>query len=73
MVAWVELQRSTDHVFYNRLQAKLFTAGFGGFVEGEYARYCAARRGRPTLPPARYFRMLLISNFERVVSEQSRG
>jgi transposase len=30
----------------------------------------AARRGRPTLPPGRYIRMLLIGYFEGIDSER---
>lgn len=31
----------------------------------------AARRGRPSLPPGRYFRMLLVGYFERIDSERA--
>ena len=58
------------HVFYDRLQAELITAGFDGFAEGECARYYAAKRGRPSLPPGRYFRMLLVGYFEGIDSER---
>jgi hypothetical protein len=47
--------------------AELVTAGFDGFVEGQCAPYYAAHRGRPSLPPGRYFRMLLVGYFVRVV------
>src|SRR4051794_17759739 len=60
LVAWSEIPRSPGHVFYDRLQAELVTAGFDGFVEGLCAAHYAARRGRPSLPPGRYFRMLLM-------------
>ena len=33
-------------------------------------RYYAARRGRPSLPPGRYFRMLLVGYFEGIDSER---
>ena len=70
MVTWAELPRSPGHVFYDRLQAELITAGFDGFVEGECARYYAAKTGRPSLPPGRYFRMLLVGYFEGIDSER---
>ena len=70
MVTWAELPRSPGHVFYDRLQAELITAGFDGFVEGECTRYYAAKRGRPSLPPGRYFRMLLVGYFEGIDSER---
>jgi transposase len=58
------------HVFYDRLQAELVAAGFDGFVEGQCAPYYAAHRGRPSLPPGRYFRMLLVGYFEGIDSER---
>ena len=70
LLTWAELPRSPGHVFYDRLQAELITAGFDGFVEAECARYYAARRGRPSLPPGRYFRMLLVGYFEGIDSER---
>jgi len=70
LVAWSEMPRSPGHVFYDRLQAELVTAGFDGFVEGLCAAHYAARRGRPSLPPGRYFRMLLVGYFEGIDSER---
>ena len=70
MVTWAELPRSPGHVFYDRLQAELITAGFDGFVEAECARYYAVKRGRPSLPPGRYFRILLVGYFEGIDSER---
>ena len=58
LVIWAEMPRSPGHAFYDRLQAELLSAGFDGFVEGQCAPYYAARQGRPSLPPGRYFRML---------------
>jgi transposase len=60
LVAWSEMPRSPGHVFYDRLQAELVAGGFDGFAEGLCVAYYAARRGRPSLPPGRYFRMLLM-------------
>ena len=70
MVSWAELPRSPGHAFYDRLQAELIAAGFDGFVEGLCAPLYAARRGRPSLPPGRYFRMLLVGYFEGIDSER---
>src|ERR687894_944382 len=39
-------------------------------MEGACAPYYAARRGRPSLPPGRYFRMLLVGYFEGIDSER---
>ncbi len=46
LVSWSEMPRSPGHVFYDRLQVELVTAGFAAFVEGLCAPYYAARRGR---------------------------
>jgi transposase len=70
LVAWSEMPRSPGHAFYDRLQAELVAAGFDGFVEGLCAAHYAARRGRPSLPPGRYFRMLLVGYFEGIDSER---
>ena len=70
LVAWSEMPRSPGHIFYDRLQVELVAAGFDGFVEGLCAPYYAARRGRPSLPPGRYFRMLLAGYFEGIDSER---
>jgi transposase len=70
LVTWAEMPRSPGHAFYDRLQAELLSAGFDGFVEGQCAPYYAARQGRPSLPPGRYFRMLLVGYFEGIDSER---
>ncbi|HEX2257479.1 MAG TPA: transposase [Afifellaceae bacterium] len=70
MVGWAELPRSPGHAFYDRLQAVLIEAGFDGFAESQCARYYASRRGRPSLPPGRYFRMHLVGYFEGIDSER---
>src|SRR5437868_1392329 len=70
MIGWAELPRSPGHVFYDRLQAVLVEAGFDRFAEGECAPYYASRRGRPSLPPGRYFRMHLVGYFEGIDSER---
>ena len=70
LVTWAEMPRSPGHVFYDRLQSELIAAGFGGFVEGHCVPHYAARRGRPSLPPGRPFRMLLVGYFEGIDSER---
>jgi len=69
-VGWAELPRSPGHAFYDRLQAVLIEAGFDGFAEGRCAPYYASKRGRPSLPPGRYFRMHLVGYFEGIDSER---
>lgn len=70
LVTWADLPRSPGHAFYDRLQAELLAAGFDAFVEEQCADYYATRRGRPSLPPGRYFRMLLVGYFEGIDSER---
>jgi transposase len=70
MVGWAELPRSPGHAFYDRLQAVLVEAGFDRFAEEECKPYYASGRGRPSLPPGRYFRMHLVGYFEGIDSER---
>src|SRR3954467_5384589 len=70
MLSWAELPRSPGHAFYDRLQAVLIAAGFDRFAGGECAPYYAGKRGRPSLPPGRYFRMHLVGYFEGLDSER---
>jgi transposase len=70
MIGWAELPRSPGHAFYDRLQALLIEAGFDGFAEARCAPYYASKRGRPSLPPGRYFRMHLVGYFEGIDSER---
>jgi transposase len=70
MIGWAELPRSPGHAFYDRLQAVLVEAGFDRFAEQQCAPYYADQRGRPSLPPGRYFRMHLVGYFEGIDSER---
>jgi transposase len=70
---WVEakgLARGPGHPFYGRLNEILAQSGFDRFVEGLCEPFYAARRGRPSLPPAVYFRLMLIGYFEGIDSER---
>ena len=70
LVSWAEMPRSPGHAFYDKLQEVLIAAGFDRFVETQCAVEYAPRLGRPSLPPGRYFRMLLIGYFEGIDSER---
>src|SRR5215216_6554906 len=70
MVGWAELPRSPGHAFYDRLRVVLVAAGFDGFAEARCTPYYASKRGRPSLPPGRYFRMHLVGYFEGIDSER---
>jgi len=70
MIGWAELPRSPGHAFYDRLQMILVGAGFDGFAEKECEPHYASKRGRPSIPPGRYFRMHLVGYFEGSDSER---
>ena len=70
-VATQKLPRSLGHPFYERLNQVLEKAGFDPFEEGLCLRFYAARIGRPSLRPGRYFRMLLVGYFEGLNSERA--
>ena len=69
-VTTADLPSNAGHPFFERLNRVLEEAGFDGFVEGLCAVFYAARMGRPSLRPGRYFRMLLIGYFEGLSSER---
>jgi transposase len=48
----------------------LLGSDFDRFVEGRCAPFYVPGRGRPSLPPGRYFRMLLVGYFEGIDSER---
>ena len=69
-VATADLPQGGGHPFYERLNQILNAAGFDAFVE----KLCApfyARKGRPSLAPGRYFRLLLVGYFEGLDSERA--
>ena len=69
-VATSDLPASPGHPFYRRLNQILEAHGFDGFVERLCRRFYAARMGRPSLPPGRYFRLMLLGYFEGLGSER---
>jgi len=69
-VATEDLPRSAAHPFYARLNQILDQHDFDEFVEGLCERFYADE-GRPSLPPGRYFRLLLIGYFEGLDAERA--
>jgi transposase len=69
-VATEDLPHSAAHPFYTRLNQILDEQDFDGFVEGACQRFYADK-GRPGLPPGRYFRLLLIGYFEGLDAERA--
>ena len=56
-VTTADLPTNAGHPFFERLNRGLEEVGFDAFVEGLCAVFYAARMGRPSLRPGRYFRM----------------
>ncbi len=69
-VATSALPAGAGHPYYERVNRILDGHGFDGFVEGLCQSYYADKLGRPSLPPAAYFRLLLIGYFEGIDSER---
>jgi transposase len=70
---WVEanrLAKGPGHPFYRRLNEILARYGFDSFVESTCREFYAEGLGRPSLPPAVYFRLMLIGYFEGIDSER---
>ena len=69
---WVETAalKAPSHPFYKRLNKILDKHGFDEFAEELCAQFYAGQVGRPSLPPAVYFRLLLIGYFEGIDSER---
>src|SRR2546428_407755 len=69
-IAPSDLPVSPAHPFYARLNAILDEAGFDRFAEEQCRSFYAPVMGRPSLPPGRYFRLLLLGYFEGLDSER---
>jgi transposase len=69
-VSATDLPVSPSHPFYARLNTILDADGFDQFVEEQCRQFYAPVMGRPSLPPGRYFRLLLLGYFEGLDSER---
>lgn len=69
-VATTDLPKSPGHPFYRKLNRLLAEAGFDAWLETLCRPYYAARKGRPSIPPGTYFRMILIGYFEGIASQR---
>jgi len=65
-----KLPRSPGHVFYRKLNRLLAEGGFDRWIEELCEPYYADGRGRPSVPPGVYFRMLLVGYFEGINSQR---
>ena len=64
------LAKGASHPFYQRLNQLLEESRFDEFVEGRCRRFYTEKRGRPSLPPGMYLRLLLIGYFEGIDAER---
>jgi transposase len=64
------LPKSPGHVFYVKLNRLLAEAAFDDWVEALCESYYASGKGRPSIPPGVYFRMLLVGYFEGLNSQR---
>jgi transposase len=64
------LPKSPGHVFYVKLNQLLAEAEFDPWVEALCEPYYASGKGRPSVPPGVYFRMLLVGYFEGIGSQR---
>ena len=64
------LPKSAGHVFYVKLNELLAEAKFDRWVEALCEPFYASGKGRPSVPPGVYFRMLLVGYFEGLGSQR---
>lgn len=69
-IATGDLLRTPGHPFYDRLNGVLARAGFDGKAEELCAAYYADGKGRPSIAPGTYVRMLFIGFMEGISSER---
>lgn len=71
-VATDRLPKTAGHPFYQRLNGLLAEAGFDAWIEGRCRPYYETdeTRGRPSIAPGVYFRMLLVGYFEGIDSQR---
>jgi len=69
-VATSTLVETPGHAFYERLNEVLSEHGFDRWVERLCERYYQGPKGRPSIPPGVYFRMLFVGYFEGLGSDR---
>ncbi len=68
-VATDRVAKAPRHVFYEKLNSLLREAAFDRWVEGLCEEFYSDR-GRGSIPPGRYFRMLFVGYFEAIDSQR---
>lgn len=69
-IATADIAETPGHAFYERLNELLSEQQFDRRVEHLCRRFYRGQRGRPSLAPGVYFRLLLIGYFEGLDSER---
>ena len=69
-ITHTELVSGPGHPFYKRLNQLLDAEKFDEFCEAECAGFYADNKGRPSLTPGTYFRLMLVGYFEGIDSER---
>jgi transposase len=69
-VAYDQIPKGQGHAFYDHLQRILHRGRFDEFTQDLCEPFYAKIMGRPSIPPGRYFRMLLVGYFEGLDSER---
>ena len=71
-IATAQLTQAPGHPFYQRLNALLDEAGFDRWIESRCEPYYKGDdvRGRKSIPPGVYFRMLFVGYFEGIDSQR---
>lgn len=65
-----KLPQSPGHVFYDKLNRLLREGGFDRHIESLCEPHYAQGKGRPSVPPGVYFRMLVVGYFEGINSQR---
>ncbi len=68
-VATTEI-KTPSHPFFGKLNEILAANDFDAKVETLCEKHYASRNGRPSIPPGRYFRMVMVGYFECISSER---
>ena len=68
-IATEELSQTPRHVFYERVNELLVEAGFDAWLE-QLSRPHYSQMGRGSIAPGRYFRMLMVGDFEDIDSQR---
>ena len=69
-VSAVDLPKAPGHPFYVKVNKLLMEADFDDWVEGLCDEFYAKGKGRPSIPPGVYFRMLFVGYFEGLQSQR---